>query len=324
MTSQPGKIPKWAVLFLSEGGEIVDSFPSRGKTPERAFKNLNPFIREHYRTYRHRMEPFPRRLETQERFSIRFEVPGMEGERILPITVNEYHDGIGFSYSLIQETNRYLCQRAPLTSIKKLASMARRIASDLEIAPKRVVIHILDSGGIGQSGYLGRAIVGRDESVCVQMELFEFSLSKEDHRFWEGVLYHEFMHVKYVLQHRWPSMWPYYPSTDKSIPYWLLDPIVHFAIDGWLENHKKPFIYFPPVDKPEAGFKASRLSEFIGCVRGAELAVDDLALGAIADRLWGRQTDIWEVVEILSQLGLTLDDTTPLGQWLKKDRRKAS
>jgi hypothetical protein len=252
--------------------------------------------------------PLPGRLEVRAAFALLFDVPGLQGERLLPVTVNEYHNGIGFSYSLMEENDAYLRRRVPLAAIKRLASMVGHIISDLEMAPRRLAVRIGDPSGAGGCGQPAMAIVGRDTSVCLQMELFEYSLSKKDSPTWEGLLYRELMVARYVLERRWPSMWPFYAPEDLPTPYRLLDPAVHLATDGWIVRHKKP----------NASSKAARLSEFMGCARDAGLTGSESALTAIAEGLWAGEADIWKVAEILCQLGLPLDDTTPLGRWLRK------
>lgn len=307
-----GKILSWSVLQLSQG-KVVDVHHSRGSTPEAAFRNLRPFVRKNLREYR--IEPFPERLRVHCRHNLTFEVPGPEGENGYPVKVHEYFNGIGFSYQPLLETAADVEQIAPMPAVKRIAKIAKDIIKDLALHPRAFIIGIKESMGIGDVGYEGRAIVSQRGLTYVELELVSFPL--EDIDYWEGMLWHEAMHVKYVLEGRWPSIWPFY-NPDIAGPLWALDCLIHFSIDGWLEKHHKPTVYWPPEEKPDADFKTSRFYELLQCLEGENCTVTEDRLKKTTDNLWERDTNILEVSTIMRELGLEIPEPTPLGQYLRR------
>ena len=312
-----GKILRWSVLRLSQG-EVVDVHHSRGKTPEAAFRNLPPHVQEILQMAEYRVEPFPERLRVRHRHSLTFEVPGPRGENGYEVGVHEYYNGIGFSYQPLLETAANLERMAPVAVVKELGVKAANMFSELKLRPRSITIGIKDSVMLGDVGYGGRAIVSKGRSVYIELELFDFPLRDLD--YWEGILWHEAMHVKYTLERRWPSIWPFY--RPEAAPLWALDCLVHFSIDGWLEKNNKPAVYWPPVDNPDADWKSSRLHEFQESLRENGYAVAENKLRKIADDLWGRDTNIWEIWSIMQKLGLTIPEVTPLGQYLRRHKKR--
>ena len=313
MVSSQGKLLRWSVLHLLHG-ETVDVVHSKGKTPEAAFKNLPSHIREMLKVAEYKVEPFPERLRVRARHNLTFEVPGLNGENGYKVDVHEYYNGVGFSYQPILETATDLERIAPMSVVQKLAVIANNIVKDLELQPKVLVIVIKESPGIGNVGYEGRSIVGRSRLVCIELELFSFPLQDVD--YWEGILWHEAMHAKYILDRRWPSIWPFY-APDAG-PLWALDSLLHFCIDGWLERNNKPTVFWAPTDKPDADFKSSRLYELREGLQSSSCMVAESLLTKVADDLWGRETNIWEVWKIMQELGLTIPKATPLGQYVRR------
>jgi hypothetical protein len=310
-----GKILRWSVLQLSQQGEIVDVYHSRGKTPQAAFKNLPPHIRENLRKYT--IEPFSERLHVCTRRKFTFEVPGLKGENAYTFKVHEYYNGIGFSYQPLFETGTYLERIAPVAVVRDLAMKAANIFGELKLRPRSITIGIKDPGVLlGGGGYGGRAIVSKGRSVYIELELFDFALRELD--YWEGVLWHEVMHAKYTLERRWPSIWPFY-KPDAG-PLWALDCLVHFSIDGYLEKNNKPTVYWVPPNEPDADFKSSRLYELREGLQNSGCMVAESVLTKVADNLWGRETNIWEIWKIIQEFGLTIPEVTPLGQYLKRHK----
>lgn len=317
MTGQ-GRILTWSVLQLFQG-KVVSVYQSRGKTPEAAFRNLPPHVREILRGHEYRIEPFPERLQVRRRHNLTFEVPGLEGENGYEVEVHEYYGDIGFSYQLLLETATELKQVAPVPVVQKIADIAKGIIEDLQLRPRAFVIGVKESPGIGDVGYEGRAIVSQRGLAYVELELFSFPL--EDIDYWEGMLWHEAMHAKYVLEGRWPSMWPFY-NPDIAGPLWALDCFVHFSIDGWLEKHDKPTVYWSPQEEPDADFKTSRFYELLQCLEGENCTVTEGYLKKITDDLWSRDTDILEISSIMHKLGLEIPEATPLGQYLRRRSKR--
>lgn len=246
------------------------------------------------------------------RHNLTFEVSGPKGENGYEVEVHEYYNGIGFSYQLLLETTTDLERIAPAPVVERLSLIANGIFKDLELQPKALLVGIKESPGIGSVNYEGRAIVGRNRLVYIELELFSFPLQDVD--YWEGILWHEAMHAKYILEGRWPSIWPFY-DPDAG-PLWALDCLVHFSIDGWLEKNNKPTVYWAPPDEPDADFKSSRLYELREGLQNSGCMVAESVLTKVADDLWGRETNIREVWKILQELGLTIPEAIPLGQYL--------
>lgn len=247
------------------------------------------------------------------RHRLTFEVPGPHGENGYQVEIHEYFDRIGFSYQPISETATHVERVAPVQVVEKLAATASGIFRDLELQPKALVIGIKESLGIGDVGYEGRAIVSRNGLVYIELELCSFPLQDVD--YWEGILWHEAMHAKYILGRRWPSIWPFYLPDAGSV--WALDCLLHFSIDGWLEKNNKPFVFWTPSEQPDADFKSSRLHELREGLQNSGCTVEESVLTKIAADLWGRETNIWEVWKIMQRLGLTISEATRLGRYLR-------
>jgi hypothetical protein len=310
------RLLEWSILLLSPQGHAVDAWYSRGRTPEDAFNNLAAEDLEELRKRKYRIEPFPERLHVQAQHKLIFEVVGLKGENGYQVEIHEYFAKVGFWYQLILETSANLESMAPVPLVKKLAKRASSVFGDLDLHPKALVIGIKEPLGIGRSGYAGQAIVGRNRLVYIELELTK-SLAQGD--YWEGLLYHEAMHAKYILEGRWPSMWPFYLKYSDTAPLWAFDCLQHFSIDGWLEkNNKKPFVYWSPTDEPDANLRSNRLSDLRELLQNSGCMAKESVLRQIADDLWGRETNIWEVWKIMRQLGLTIPEETPLGQYLKR------
>jgi hypothetical protein len=306
------------VLQLSQG-KILGVYHSKGKTRETAFRNLPFYVREILQRGDYRIEPFPKRLYVQAHHNLAFEVPGTKGENRYDVEVHEQFRGIGFSYQPIFEVAAEVECIASVPVVRKVAAIASNILRDLELQLKALVIGIKESPGIGNLGYEGRCIVGTSRVVYIELELFSFPL--HDVNYWEGILWHEAMHAKYILDGRWPSIWPFY-NTDAG-PLWVLDCLLHFSIDGWIEQNSKPTVYWPPPEEPDADFKSTRLYELRKGLQDSSCQITEDFLTKVADDLWGQETDIWQVWKIMQELGLTVPEGTPLGKYLREYKTRS-
>jgi len=191
---------------------------------------------------------------------------------------------VGFQYRPILETRASLERLAPLPDVQQLARVVTRIFEELGLRPRRLVLGVKEAPGIGPTGYGGLAIVGQGRFAYIELEVVHYPLAMLD--YWEGILWHEAMHVRYVFEKRWPTVWPFYdPSTIG--PVLALDCLLHFSIDGWLERHDKPTIHEPPPDQSRADLKATRLWEFRQLASREGYHIDEDTLGRVVESLWG-------------------------------------
>ncbi len=152
----------------------------------------------------------------------------------------------------------------------------------------------------GISGHEGWVIVGLDGSVYVEVEV-GYSRATADHI--KAVLWHEAMHVKYAFERRWPTAWPFRSQSD---PTGVLQALLHFSLDGWLDRHGKPKICS----------KADRMRELRDQLELHGSALGEKTVNPIAEDLWQRDTDVCDVWRIMKSLGLEVEAGATWGQYL--------
>lgn len=303
------KVRKWVIFNVSDVLPVTSRY-SRGKTPEAAFRNLNPYIQERLKEREYRIEPFSDRLRVQARRCLNFEIPGLNGENGYEVLIHERYEGVGFMYIPIIQTADRVEQIAPVPVLPQIAKMANGIFSDLDLRPREIILGIREPCH-EDLGYAGQAMVGRNKRVFIELHLVEAPL--EDLNYWEGVLWHEAMHAKYFFDGRWPTQWPVYQLEED--PAWALDCLLHFSIDGWLENQGKPLWKPRPND---ADRKSTILREFREQCEVDNHSINDHYLRTVTDELWGRPTNIKEIWRIMQEMDLIIPEDTPLGRYLRQ------
>ena len=244
---------KWSVIFML--GKMIDVFRSEGKNPDEAYRNIPAHVKAAHGGWEYSMEPLPKRLYIRDRNKLTFEVPGFDNENGWHYEIHELISGVGFEYRPEHAIDGYLEEWAPIIIVRKISKITNRILNELQIQPKNITISLNDI--VFGSGGNARAITSIDGVVDIELDLsVECPLTEID--YWERMLWHELMHVKYTLEKRWPSIWPFY---IKNIPpLRILDDIAHLSIDGWLEKNNKPAIIFG-YDPKISDLKAFRLSQ---------------------------------------------------------------
>lgn len=305
----------WVII----SGEDVLFVEAEG--PEDAFQSLPPESKADFVKRGYRIEPYPARMEVKDTELFTFEVEGDEGQDAYELEIHEYHNGVGFHYSPLVETAENLEKLAPVPVVQKLAETIKSIFRELELEPRFLCLHIQEPLGIGEdAGVVGRAVTDKHGRVCIKVAPVDFPL--RDIEVWKGVLWHEALHAKYVLEGRWPSIWPFYRSDTLSSIRWLspLECLQHLAIDGWLEMNGKPtpYYYIPDGLPDHASLKEVDLHALRESLLEASLVPpDERKLEGVASRLWGKETDIGECAEILGELGMEIPDTIPVGRYLR-------
>jgi hypothetical protein len=303
---------KWSIIFLHKG-KMIDVVTSEGKNHDEAYRNLPDFRKPSRVAFDYRVEPFPKRLYVRDQNKLTFEVSGFENENGLPFVMHELINGVGFEYLPIYEIDEYLEEMAPIMIVKKISKITNRILNEIQIQPKSITISLKDNNCFGSGGN-ARAITSIDGIVYIELELSaEYPLTEID--YWERMLWHEFMHVRYTLERRWPSIWPFYIKNIE--PLRILDDVAHFSIDGWLEKNNKPTIKFSTDDPKISDLKAFRLSQLRDDLELDGHAVPEKYLKPIAENLWYRDTNIHEANQIMQNLGSVIPEDTALDKYLK-------
>jgi len=310
------KWPKtWSVFRFGHGklGDSVFAFESNARKAEEAFKDLpiqlqKEFIKDYI------IKPYPKRLYPIGQTVLSFEIPGLKHENKYLVELNENFNGVYFSYSPLIDTPEYLRKFAPASIMKQLSKQVIAIFAELKLRPKSIIIEIKDSSSLGYHGYGARAITSKSGVVYFQLDLSSCPIRDID--FWTGMLWHESMHVKYVLEKRFPSMWPFY--IPNAAPLWILDDIIHFSLDGWLERNGKPLMQYSTDDPRVSDLKSFRLSQLRDDLKDNDYKVSERTIKGMANDLWGRETDIREIYQNMLTLGVDIPGNTPLGKYLKR------
>jgi hypothetical protein len=276
---------------------MIDVFRSEGKNPDEAYRNIPDHVKAAHGGWEYSMEPLPKRLYIRDRNKLTFEVPGFDNENGWHYEIHELISGVGFEYRPEHAIDGYLEEWAPIIIVRKISKITNRILNELQIQPKNITISLNDI--VFGSGGNARAITSIDGVVDIELDL-----SVEC----------QLMHVKYTLEKRWPSIWPFY---IKNIPpLRILDDIAHLSIDGWLEKNNKPAIIFG-YDPKISDLKAFRLSQLRDDLEFDGHPVPEKYLKPLAENLWYRDTDIYEANQIMQNLGSAIPRDTPLGKYLK-------
>ena len=303
MTDQ---IQTWSVFFINRAGHPSHVARVRGKTAEAALRNA--LIRVP-RSAEFRVERAHDRLQILSSRTLSFEIAGPDGQNAYPYAINEYYDGVAVEYAGFDECPSNI---PPVSTVRAIADEANAIFSELGMRPRQLALSFQAPGSMG-GGYGGRAITGRNKRVYVQLEPNEVPELLDDFDYYQGLIWHEAQHSRYVFEGRWPTVWPLQTGGHGFVL--ALDWIVHFSMDGWIDRNDKPCAaYSPPPDNPQASLKDARIYELVQGCMSFGIKVDESAIKETADELWKRDTDFAEVTHIMGRLGFEISAGTPLGQ----------
>lgn len=307
-------LKKWLVVRISHNREqeVVYFFDAPVKNSSDAFNMLSNDMQKQYEKG-YAIKPYPKRLSIKREIVLTFDIPGLENENRLPLLVNEFVGGIGFEYSPDMETSGYLRKMVPVPVVRNLAEILTTIFKKLKVKPVTTVVQIKDANPLGDHGSGARGITSKERIAYFELELSSSPLS--DLHFWEHILWHESRHVQYVLEGRFPSLWPWYKIG--ATPMWVIDDIVHFSIDGWLDRYNRPTIPYITDDPKVTDLKSFRVKQLKDDLTFFNYDVPDRAIWDIANELWSRETNIREVYQIALNLGLKFPDDTPIGKYFK-------
>jgi hypothetical protein len=158
--------------------------------------------------------------------------------------------------------------------------------------------------------YIFKSIVGKEKIAVIKLDFFNFPVKTLD--YWNATVWHEVLHVKYFVEGRLPTMYPvYYSDFFDEGPLWAFDCLLDFSIDGWLEKQNKPVL------KADVDLKQYHISHFTRLIQEHGYPVDEDSIVSIANDLWGRETDIHEIWEIMKKIGLDFDENSPIGRYLR-------
>ncbi len=225
------------------------------------------------------------RLEVIEVVRIDYEIPyaSDRGELVDSTTVqiNEWRQGIGIGYSLLEPTEQNLDAVFPSKGVDYLVQITKGILQDLKMNPSKVILQLWEYSTMGRAYSVeGRAPVSKQrDTVLIILTKTPFV-----YKFgYELVLWHQAMHAKDRLENRFPSAHPLVEAGE-----WL-DVLWHFSIDGRLETMGKPHYS-----------RSEQLDEAARVLPGLE---DRLT--RLCDELWGKEVTFDQLLEIGKELGLS-------------------
>jgi hypothetical protein len=224
------------------------------------------------------------RLEVIEKVIIDYEIPYVSdrGESVNSTTVqiNEWRQGIGISYALLECTEQNLDTAFPSAGVDYLVHITKHILRDLGMNPSRVILQLWEYSTIGRTYSVeGRAPVNRERDTV----LIILTKSPFVYKFgYELVLWHQAMHAKDRLENRFPSAHPLV-----EVGEWL-DILWHFSIDGRLQRMGKTH-----YSKEERRNEAAKALPELGD-----------RLTKLCDELWGKEVTFSQLLKIGKELGL--------------------
>lgn len=243
------------------------------------------------------------RLEIIEEQQIDYEIPYItrRGEIIenTAIQINQKIEGLSISYALMSPSEQKLEKLFPLDGIVFLARMTNQIIHDLEINAKKIILQLWEYSPVnGLYSVEGRAPVNKQRDTVMLILTKTPFIYKYGY---ELVLWHQAMHAKDRLEHRFPCTHPLVEVGD-----WL-DTLWHFSVDGRLQNIGKPHYS-----------KAERLDEAGRLLQGL-CRMDNLPeqVQGVCDDIWGREVTFSQLLEIGKEFGLTVPLCNQISNFIK-------
>ena len=164
------------------------------------------------------------RLEVLELIDIDYEIPFFTDSgdivKCTTVPVNEWREGVGISYALLEPTEQNLEAAFPSAGVEMLVKLLKLILETLEMNPHRVILQLWEHSTMRKAHSLEeRAPVNKQrDTILIILTKTPFVYKYG----YELVLWHQAMHAKDRLEKRFPSSHPFV-----EIGEWL-DILWHF------------------------------------------------------------------------------------------------
>jgi hypothetical protein len=224
------------------------------------------------------------RLELVELIDIEYEIPFTtdSGEMVkcTTIPINEWREGVGISYALLEPAEQNLEAVFPVAGVDMLVKLLKLILDNLNMHPSKVILQLWEHSTTRKAHSLEeRAPVNKHRDIIVII------LTKTPFVYkygYELVLWHQAMHAKDRLEKRFPSSHPFVETGE-----WL-DILWHFSIDGRLESMGMPHYT-----------RNERLNEAVKAFPELEEHLNELS-----NELWGKLVTYDQLLDIGRELKL--------------------